>query len=94
MIKVLCLNDDNHADCFLTENEFFSNAGDFMRKKLLKPHNEEFVVKYVYCCDPPEALNDEDFDDEFDVLNCHYTNREDFIEIFNKFWEGGDEYVW
>lgn len=92
MVKVLIINDDNHENYVCTETATFSTVGRFMKEKLLKPHNEEYVIKFVYVCNPPEALDDENFDNDFDVLNCGELNNSRYLEIFNRFWENGDEY--
>lgn len=101
-IKVLALDDDNHEVCFVTENEYFSTAAEFMKAKLLKPHAEEYQIRSVALCSPPKALEDmpeDEFDHMFIVLadeyrpqNLEEKRRCDRLKAFNAFWDNGEEF--
>lgn len=47
-IQVLALNDDYHDVNYVTKDCFYYNVEEFMKKCLLKPHNEEYEVRVVY----------------------------------------------
>ena len=99
-IQVLALNDDNHGTCFVTRGSFYSNAADFMHKCLLKPHTEEYEVRFTYICDiAPEE------EDLFDLLACEYQpetlysrDKERFMKrekAFDHLWSVAEKkYFW
>ena len=77
-IKVLALNDDNHTPCFVTLGAYYSDAAEFMRECLLKPHTSTYKVAYVSLVDTalPESMSDEEFMEIFDrVATCYNPNR-------------------
>lgn len=101
MIKVLALNDDNHATCFVTKNKVYHNVAQFMEECLLKPHNEEYVVRGVHICDPLGAL---EVIDENEFINMFYlleaspedinssATLEDREDAFYLFFDNGTKY--
>ena len=104
-IKVLCLNDDNHSNCYVTRTSYYSDCARFAKACLLAPHNYQFEVRQIDLVDPPEAFADMDEDEFmrlFDLLACTYRpdelyseNPERFaerIEVFNYFWKHGEEW--
>lgn len=96
-IQVLALNDDNHDICFVTRAFYFHDAASFMQKCLLKPHEENYEVRYV-------ALTEMSGDEDeaialFDTVACEYNpetlfyrDREQWYtreKAFNELWEQG-----
>ena len=83
-IKVLALNDDNHGTCFITRGSYYSNAGEFMRECLLKPHTTNYKVAFVpfvdFGIDPvtgesvlPAGIDEDKLMYMFDSLACCYN---------------------
>lgn len=101
-IKVLALDDDNHEVCFITENEYFSTAAEFMKAKLLKPHAEEYQIRSVALCSPPKSLEEipeDEFNHMFIMLTDEYhpqgldgKRQAERIKVFNTFWNNGEEF--
>jgi hypothetical protein len=103
-IKVLALNDDNHEISFATKDYVYGSVRDFMEVCLLNPHNDTYVVRGVYICDPSESFADMDEDEwieTFDLVatssrNIIGDNREELLakktEYFEKLWEEGNKY--
>ena len=104
-IKVLCLNDDNHSNCYVTRVDYYHDCAQFVQKCLLKPHNYTYEVRQIDLVDPPLAFSDMDEDEFmrlFDLLACNYDMDELFKknpkawsereEVFELFWEQGEEW--
>jgi hypothetical protein len=90
-IQVLALNDDNHATCFVTRGSFYSDAGEFMKKCLLKPHTVEYDLRFVYIYDI-----DEEEESIFDALTCEY-HPETLFDRNPQKWENREkafEHLW
>ena len=101
MIKVLALNDDNHGTCFVTKNKVYYNEVRFMEECLLKPHNEEYVVRGVHICEPSgalEALDENEFINMFTLLEVSpedinsIATLKDREDIFDLFFDNGTKY--
>ena len=100
MIKVIALNDDNHAPCFATKDTVYSDVRDFMNACLLKPHEEEYEVRGVYICGPLGELKDmekDTFNDAFSLLECKPSNlpedkEKERSKYFDLFFDNGDPY--
>jgi hypothetical protein len=99
-IQVLALNDDNHATCFVTRGSYYSDASEFMKKRLLKPHTVEYDLRFVYICDI-----DEEEENLFDALACEYhpetlysRDKERFMKrekAFDHLWSVAEKkYFW
>ena len=104
-IKVLCLNDDNHSNCYVTRGSYYSHMADFAKECLLKPHTCEYEIREVYICEPSgklAELAEDDFLYLFDVLAVTYDPVELFEKNFDRwkdrenafdlFWENADEW--
>ena len=104
-IKVLCLNDDNHSNCYVTRISYYSNMADFAKECLLKPHIYEYEIREVYICEPIgklAELTEDEFLYLFDLLAVTYDpvnlfreNLERWEErknAFDLFWENTDEW--
>ena len=88
-IRVLALDDDNHAICFASEREYWSDAAEFIKDRLAAPHIDNYEIRMITLID-----YDEDIDDMFDRLSCCYRpsqldaeEAEARWEAFNKLWE-------
>ena len=95
MIKVLCMDDDNHTPSYILNinGELIgcSNAKEFMDKYLLKPHNECCVVKSLYICDPPQELACMD-EDKFNTMFMLVESANSaYLDYFELFWEFCDD---
>ena len=104
-IKVLCLNDDIHSNCYVTRGSYYSDMASFTKECLLKPHTCEYEIREVYPCYPSGKLA-ELAEDEllylFDLLAITYNPAELFKEnperwqerenTFDLFWENADEW--
>ena len=95
MIRVLALNDDNHATSFTTENgDVYYDASSFITKVLAKPHEEEYCVRGIYICDvyDEEVIGEEEMCDRFDCVvdgKDYYLYK--FDESFEKLWSVSSE---
>jgi hypothetical protein len=100
MIKVIALNDDNHAPCFATKDTVYNNVRDFMNECLLKPHEEEYEVHGVYICGPLgelEKMEEGTFIDAFSLLECKPSKlpeneKKERDNYFDLFFDNGDPY--
>ena len=103
VIRVIALNDDNHDTCFVTKDTMYYNAKRFMEGCLLNPHGDQYIIRGVCICDPPNKLaemDEDEFCNEFSLLE---HKPQDLIangglnllakrnDIFEKFWENGRE---
>ena len=104
-IKVLCLNDDNHSNCYVTRTSYYHDCAQFAKGCLLAPHNYQFEVRQIDLVDPPEAfvnMDEDEFMRLFDLLACEYCPDELFHKdplrwserkrVFELFWANGEEW--
>ena len=104
-IKVLCLNDDNHSNCYVTRTSYHHDCAQFAKECLLAPHNYQFEVRQIDLVDPPEAfanMDEDEFMRLFDLLACEYHPDELFHKdplrwserkrVFELFWANGEEW--
>lgn len=104
-IKVLCLNDDNHSNCYVTRTSYYHDCAQFAKKCLLAPHNYQYEVRQIDLVDPPTAfanMDEDEFMRLFDLLACEYRPDELFHEdplrwserkrVFELFWVNGEEW--
>jgi hypothetical protein len=85
MIRVLALNDDNHATYFTTEHGVkYYNSVEFINECLAKPHEVEYVVRGIYICDEFEGIDEEELGDRFD---CVGEGKDYYIYNFNESFE-------
>ena len=104
-IKVLCLNDDNHSNCYVTRAFYYHNCAQFAKECLLAPHNYQVEVRQIDLVDPPEAfanMDEIEFMRLFDLLACEYRPNEllqkdpsrwaEREKTFELFWEYGEEW--
>ncbi len=95
-MRVLALNDDNHADSFRTENgEEYTDPFTFMVKCLALPHNETYEIREFSVYDDvirngvifsPNEVN-ELFDFVAGICSFPYGIDISFEEAFDLLWE-------
>lgn len=95
-MRVLAMNDDNHAHSFRTENgEEYSDPFTFMAKCLALPHNETYEIREFYIYDdvvrngillPEDVVNDL-FDFVAGICKSPYSIDISFEEAFELLWE-------
>lgn len=104
-IQVLCLNDDNHSNCYVTRAFYYHDCVQFVKKCLLMPPNCQIEIRQINLVDPPEAFTNMDEDEFmrlFDILACEYRPNEllqkepsrwaEREKTFELFWEHGEEW--
>lgn len=95
-MRVLALNDDNHAHSFRTENgEEYTDPFTFMVKCLALPHNETYEIREFSIYDdvtrngvllPPDVVSDL-FDFVAGICSFPYGIDISFEEAFDLLWE-------
>lgn len=101
-MRVLALNDDNHATSFTTENgETYYNAYQFITKCLAKPHKNEYIVRGFWICDEfddtiLEKYTEEEIQLIFDCVERAdekaYNTDINFDKAFNILWASSSEH--
>lgn len=98
MIRVLALNDDNHATYFTREDGVrYYDAADFINNCLAKPHAIEYVVRGFYICDdfshtPLRDVDETVIDEMFDCVESGgELYGRNFTESFDTLWAASSE---
>ena len=98
-MRILALNDDNHATCFTREDGVrYYNSASLIRE-LSDPHEEKYEVKGFVIFDEIEGYNDEEVQLMFecvesvqDVNEKVYNSELTFKDAFNILWLASSEY--
>ena len=98
-IRVLVMDDDNHAPMYVREDGIsYYNEKDFMVKCVAKPHSIQFkLAHFSIVGELSEELANYDEDKlcgMFDTL-CGYRwakSSDSFEDLFNMFWNSADEW--
>ena len=101
MIKVLCLDDDNHSPSYVTKDKVYYDLNYFIKGEcLLKSHHCEYEIKQICLVDPPEAfaeMSEEGFMIMFDLVSCDPKDlseekRRSRDITFDVLWNNGEEW--
>ena len=90
-MRVLCLDDDNHAPCYVEESTVIHFDANIFIKRLCKSRNFNYEVRYVSIldhCFPNTKLKNYFELVEFGGEGYSY---EQFMEAFNALWNVSDE---
>ena len=92
MIRVLALNDDNHATSFVREDGVrYNDAQDFIKNCLAMPHIKEYNVRGIYICDEFGDIDYDEFDAMFMCVEQGSCDPYSFVDSFDKLWEMSSE---
>ena len=93
MIRVLALNDDNHATFFVREDGTrYYDAQDFIKNCLAMPHSTEYNIRGIYLCDEFDGIDDEELEGMFMCVEGGSSYREySFVDSFDKLWTVSSE---
>lgn len=99
-IRILGLDDDNHAPCFVGEDGTHFSGVKELVEMLAQRHENTYEVKMFAIVDEwnykLEAYDECEVDHMFDFLEGIATKPEnmEFDEIFNMFWESANRLWW
>ena len=79
-IQVLALDDDYHDINYVTKDCYYYNVEEFMKKCLLKPHNEEYEVRMVH------YINLDEDSKEMMAFDCLHRGTKS-NDAFDTLWE-------
>ena len=99
-IRILGLDDDNHAPCFVSEDGTHFSDSQALIEMLATPHQNTYEIKMfalVYGWSSELlTFNEQEVDDMFDYLEgiSNKPADKDFTQIFNLFWESANRTFW
>ena len=97
-LRILGLDDDNHAPCFRCEDGNFFHGPQELIEFLAKPHECQCEVKMFAIVDDTEGplsnYDVDEVDDMFYMLEGVSAETDNFAEVFDLFWESANRMHW
>ena len=96
MIRVLCMNDDNHDSQFVTSDwNTYSNANAFITERLAQPHSDSYEIRGFHLCDHENipGIDEDDVMRLFDITLGYIEVPEDeWRAVFETLWHHSSEW--
>lgn len=96
VVRVLCMNDDNHDSEFVTEDwHTYSNANSFITHRLSQPHTDRYEIRGFGLCDHQEipGMSEEDVEMLYEIVSGHMAATEaDWRVAFELLWQYSKEW--
>ena len=96
IVRVLCLNDDNHDAQFVTEDwHTYSDANSFITHRLALPHTDSYEIRGFHLCDHDDipGVSEEDVIRLFDIaLGYIDAPEEEWRAVFETLWQHSSEW--
>jgi hypothetical protein len=96
IVRVLCLNDDNHDAQFVTEDwHIYSDVNSFITHRLAQPHTDNYEVRGFHLCDHDDipGISEEDVIRLFDIALCRIDVPEnEWRAVFETLWHHSSEW--
>ena len=96
IVRVLCLNDDNHDAQFVTEDwHIYSDVNSFITHRLAQPHTDNYEVRGFHLCDHDDipGISEEDVIRLFDIaLGRIDVPENEWRAVFETLWHHSSEW--
>jgi hypothetical protein len=96
IVRVLCLNDDNHDAQFVTEDWYiYSDVNSFITHRLAQPHTDNYEVRGFHLCDHDDipGISEEDVIRLFDIALGRFNVPEnEWRAVFETLWHHSSEW--